>query len=238
MRNNLTKALVASAAKSKRDETSLDYWLEEHNLILIQGLLRDGCSYGELANEMGIKKSTLYHWLEESPEFALALRDSRDVIDYKVENALLKAALGHPVTEVKTTTVMRRGIVVEQTEEVTNREEPPSVAAIKMWLMNRRPDKWRPESKISFEDMLDDSSIHIEVTKATDSSAKTEVTTESPESKTIEMRKATPEEKKEAKEKKKEENKGRDGKGRPITVVEEEEDLDYWPDDWEEEDDI
>ena len=76
------------------------------------------------------------------------------------------------------------------------------------------------------------------MTKATDSSAKTEVTTEYPESKKIEMRKATPEEKKAAKEKKKEENKGRDGKGRPITVVEEEEDLDYWPDDWKEEDDI
>lgn len=62
---------------------------------------------------MGISKSTLYDWKNKYSEFSAALKRGKEVVDYQVENALLKNALQGDTT------------------------------AQIYWLKNRRPDKWR-----------------------------------------------------------------------------------------------
>ena len=88
-------------------------WLEPENLILLEGWARDGLTDEQIAHKMGIGYSTLKIWKSKYIAILAALKKGKEVIDYKVENALLNSAL-----------------------------EGNTTAQI-FWLKNRRPDKWR-----------------------------------------------------------------------------------------------
>ncbi len=88
-------------------------WLETDRLILLQGWARDGLTDEQIAHNIGINKKTLYEWKKKYSNFGNALKKGKEIIDYAVENALLKKALDGDVT------------------------------AMIFWLKNRRPDKWR-----------------------------------------------------------------------------------------------
>lgn len=88
-------------------------WLEPDNLTLLQGWARDGLIDEQIAHNIGISTVTLYDWKNKFPEFAKAIKKGKEVVDYYVENALLKKALSG------------------------------DTVAMIFWLKNRRPDKWR-----------------------------------------------------------------------------------------------
>lgn len=90
-----------------------EYWLTRDGLTLLEGWARDGLTDEQIAANMGIVPSTLYAWKKEHEEISEALKKGKEVVDYEVENALLKKAISGDVT-----------------------------ASI-FWLKNRRPDKWR-----------------------------------------------------------------------------------------------
>lgn len=105
-----------------------EYWLTEDGLTLLEGWARDGLIDGQIAKKCGITTTTLYEWKKRFPDFANALKKGKEVVDFEVENALLKRALAGDTT------------------------------AQIFWLKNRRPDKWRdkpPEGKekITVEDL-------------------------------------------------------------------------------------
>ena len=218
-------------------------WLEEDNLMLLECWTRDGYTYEDIANKIGISYSTLRKWRKEYPDIDKALKAGREIIDYKVENALLKSALGYKTKEVKVTTTMRHGKVVETIKEVTDKEQAPNVSAIQCWLYNRLPNKWKNMNSRAniLDDMDEDTSIHVTVTRATKNTNSIE--SESSEDKewqeeinnSIEIRKPTEEEIEEAKKAK---EKAKKESNMPTKVQSEpEDDLDYWPDDWEDEED-
>lgn len=126
-------------------------WLEPDNLILIEGWARDGLTDKEIAQNMGIAESTLYDWKNKYPEISESLKKGKEIVDRKVENALLKRALGYEYTETKTKT--EGGVVTEVT--TTTRQVVPDVTAQIFWLKNRKPDQWRDkrdvEQKVEFE---------------------------------------------------------------------------------------
>lgn len=95
-------------AKGKYQE-----WIEGDNLILLQGWARDGLTDEQIARNIGINKTTLYDWKKKFPDFSNSLKKGKEIVDYEVENALLKKAL-----------------------------DGDTVAMI-FWLKNRRPDKWK-----------------------------------------------------------------------------------------------
>lgn len=101
-------------ARPKYDEW-LDKWSQKENLVLLQGWVRDGLTDEDIASNMGISIRTFYEWKkrEESAQVAQTLKQGKEVVDYLVENALVKNALA--------------GNVVAQI----------------FWLKNRRPDRWR-----------------------------------------------------------------------------------------------
>jgi transposase len=88
-------------------------WLEPDGLVLLTGWARDGLTDEQIAHNMGIRSKTLYEWKNRFSEISEALKSGKEVVDYQVENALLKAAL-----------------------------EGNTTAQI-FWLKNRRPDRWR-----------------------------------------------------------------------------------------------
>lgn len=237
---------MASEKKTKNECIATE-WLEEDNLMLIECWARDGYTFQDIANKIGIAVSTLRTWREQYPEFNEALKRGREIIDYKVENALLKSALGYKTKEVKVTTTMRYGKVVETVKEVTDKEQAPNVSAIQCWLFNRLPDKWKKNRDNLIELDEEDTKIQVTVTRAsqlTKPSAQPDDAEEIDEewqdevNQSIEIRSMTEDEQAEAAKRKAQTK--RDNAQNLTTKVESEandEDLDYWPDDWEDEDD-
>lgn len=231
----------------------LDKWLEDDNLLLLEAWARDGYTLTDIARRIGINLDTLVLWKKKYEPIKEALSIGKELVDYKVENALLKSALGYRTKDVKVTTTMRYGKVVETIKETTDREVAPNVTAIQMWLYNRQKEKWKnmSSSKSMLDEMGDDSTIEITVTRAsknesgfenpennTDSEddTNTESNTEVEKNKKIKLRKRTKEEAEEYREKQKAEK----AKLEADTIVDESDesvsDLDEWPEDWEDDD--
>ena len=78
--------------------SKLNDWLEKDNLILLEGWAREGLTDEQIAHNMGIANSTFYEWKKKSTEISNALKKNKDIVDFEVENALLKSAMEGNVT--------------------------------------------------------------------------------------------------------------------------------------------
>lgn len=239
-------------------------WLDNDHLILLRGWAQDGYTLDDICARIGITRHKLYGWRKKYKPIADALACGKEMVDYKVENALLKSALGGRKREVRVTTIMRKGKVVEVQKEEFETEREPVEKAIEFWLTNRLPDKWkRDRQKVSLEDQLGDGSIHIEVVRASerddgdgDSSDWQEAEPDSTstsksngakkpshasrDNNKITLRKATESEKKASRKAKREAERAKKQAEQPqksANIVLEPSDPDYWPPDWEDVDD-
>lgn len=129
----------------------VDYWLTNDGLTLISGWSRDGLTDEQIAHNMDISRSTLNEWKKKYSDISDTLKKGKEVVDYEVENALLKRALGYSYKEITREMVFDK--VKEQyelkiTKEVTKEVLPDTTAQI-FWLKNRQSQKWRdkPEEK-------------------------------------------------------------------------------------------
>lgn len=90
-----------------------EYWLTPEGLTKLEGWARDGATDEQIAKHMKISLATLYNWKRDHLDILEALKKGKEVVDFQVENALLKNAMDGNVT------------------------------AQIFWLKNRRPDKWK-----------------------------------------------------------------------------------------------
>ena len=110
-------------------------WLENDKLILLEGWARDGLTDEQIAKNMGIAPSTLYEWKKKSKEFSESLKKGKEVVDFEVENALLKRALGYEYEEE----TYENGILTKKVKK----QVPPDTTAQIFWLKNRKPNTWK-----------------------------------------------------------------------------------------------
>jgi hypothetical protein len=98
----------------------------------------------------------LFNWKEAFLPILQALKKGKEFVDYEVENALLKSALGfsatiHKPVKLKITQYNDSGKKIKEEEYIKMVEEeifvPPNVTAQIYWLNNRKPDKWRNKPK-------------------------------------------------------------------------------------------
>lgn len=140
---------------AKRDK--YQEWLEPDNLIRIKGWARDGLTDAQIAHNMGISHNTLISWKKKLPEFAQALKITKDVVDREVENALYKRAMGFEYTE--TTEERKLNPETSQFEMIVtkrvNKVVLPDTTAQIFWLKNRKPDVWRDKREIESTEALD-----------------------------------------------------------------------------------
>ncbi len=118
-------------------------WITEEGLLKIEGWARDGLTDEQIANNIGIRRPTLYDWKNKYPDFSDALKKGKEVIDRQVENALLKRALGYEYVET-TKELTNLGLTV--TKQVTKQVSPDTTAQI-FWLKNRKPREWRDKKE-------------------------------------------------------------------------------------------
>lgn len=88
-------------------------------LLLMEGYARDGAKDCQIAEALGISHNTLINMKSNYSEVSEALRKGKEIVDYAVENALLRKALGGDTT------------------------------AIMFWLKNRKPSQWRDIKEIN-----------------------------------------------------------------------------------------
>lgn len=116
------------------------YWLTEEGLLLIEGWARDGLTEEQIANNIGISRSTLSEWKKKFSDISDTLKQSKEIADRQVENALHKTALGFYYEEDMVT---NQGDVVR----VKKYSKPNTTAQI-FWLKNRKPANWRDKQEI------------------------------------------------------------------------------------------
>lgn len=188
------------------NNSEVDYWRTEDGLLLLNAWARDGLIMQEIADKVGISRQMLDKWKKRYPEIKEALNTGKEIIDYKVENALLKSALGFTTKEIKVTLGKKvvNGEVYEVLKETTTKEVAPNVTACLAWLNNRKFDQWKRnrDKVVSLDE--DDQNINITIVRG---------------------------------------NPSKDGigenvnKGVKMEAKSKEEDKDYWPDDWKDEED-
>ena len=100
----------------------IDEWLQPDKLVLLEGWSRDGLSKEQIAHNIGIGRTTLYEWEQKEPNIADTLKKGREVVDFEVENALLKNAMEGNVT------------------------------AQIFWLKNRKKEQWREKVEYSADE--------------------------------------------------------------------------------------
>lgn len=120
-------------------------WLTEDGLTMIEAWAREGLTEEQIAMKMGISVRTLGNWKLAHVPIVQALKKGKAPVDAKVENALLRRALGYSYEEIteelrKDAETGESALVV--TKKVTKHVAPDTTAQI-YWLKNRRPDKWR-----------------------------------------------------------------------------------------------
>ena len=148
----------------------IKHWTQPDKLKEISELAGFGYTDKGIAERMGISPRSFYRYRLQSPELDEAVRNGKEIVDYKVESALLKAALGGKTTELKITLVLENGKIVRKVKERITREQQPNVLACQTWLFNRQKDKWKrnPDNEIA---ATDDQSINIIIKRAGQSEA-------------------------------------------------------------------
>ena len=101
-------------AKSKWDNI-------KDKLIVIEGWARDGLTNEQIAENLGIGKTTFYKMIKEHSELSEHLKKGKEVVDYQVESALLHSALNGNIT------------------------------AQIFWLKNRKPKQWKDKVEVEDE---------------------------------------------------------------------------------------
>lgn len=186
----------------------VDKWRSPQKLELLKCWARD-FSLTDIAAKIGVSIQTLKAWRDKYPEIEEAISEGKEIVDYRVENALLKVALGYTTTDVKTIISPpdkngNRAIRVEKTEK----EIPPNPTAIMCWLNNRKPEQWK-RNRDNIQQLNDnDSKITVNIIRhgKDDKDEEWDVSAEKQVPKKATAKKAVPDE-----------------------------DPDYWPDDWEDE---
>ena len=126
--------------------TKINEWLENDKLILLEGWAKNGLTDEQIAKNIGINRTTLYDWKKKEVNIADALKKEKEVIDFEVENALLKRALGYEYEEE----TYENGILTKKVKK----HVPPDTTAQIFWLKNRQVKKWRDKVEIADNDAI------------------------------------------------------------------------------------
>lgn len=122
-------------------------WISEDGLLMIESWARDGLTEEQIANNIGCATSTFREWKKKYSAVSAALKKGKRPIDFEVENALLKNALGFKYTEEE---IYKDDDGNTRVKKVNRYQKPDTTAQI-FWLKNRKPKLWRDAYKQDVE---------------------------------------------------------------------------------------
>lgn len=122
-----------------RDEiTDLVPDLTPEKLDLAVRMIESGVDESEIPYILGVdERHSLVSWQNQDPKIRYLFDQAREIVLNKVENSLLRAALGGTLTTVKTGTKDGKDI-----DETTVKEVGPNIVAAEKILRLFRPKPW------------------------------------------------------------------------------------------------
>ncbi|WP_276704266.1 transposase [Romboutsia ilealis] len=126
-------------ARSKWDTNVKD------KLVLVEGWARNGLTEQQIAKNLGVAYSTFRDYKTKYPALSAVLKKGREVIDFEVEGALIKRALGYSYVEETKELVedeMTGSAELKVIKTITKHVAPDVTAQI-FWLKNRKPEEWK-----------------------------------------------------------------------------------------------
>ena len=113
---------------------------------IARAMCKCGAGDMELAREFDVDVSTIWYWRAKHEPFSQALTEGKDAWDDRIERSLAMRAAGFSVHTEKLFNY-EGAVVRAQTVEFY----PPETGAIKLWLGNRRPDKWKDKHEVKID---------------------------------------------------------------------------------------
>lgn len=101
-----------------------------------------GATDYELADFFEVDTRTIYRWKNAHEEFCQAVTCGKERADERVERALYNRAVGYTFESEKVFQFQGEVIRAPTAEHV-----PPDPSAAKLWLTNRKPDRWRDKQE-------------------------------------------------------------------------------------------
>lgn len=119
-----------------------------------------GLTDAEMAQFFGIQESTLNNWKKRHKPFMQSIEQGRIPADMEVAVKLRERAMGYTHPEEKI--FIHEGKVIRVQ---TQKHYPPDERALRLWLMNRQPGKWRDRVQHEHGGIEDGDPIVVEVVK-------------------------------------------------------------------------
>lgn len=129
-------------------------WITDDGLLRLEAWARDGLTDEQIANNIGIRRETLYDWKKKYPNISNSLKRGKEVVDIEIENAMVKRALGYEYEETKTYISESDGKKIKRVEKTIKQVAPDTTAQI-FWLKNRKPDTWRDKQNIEHSGQIE-----------------------------------------------------------------------------------
>lgn len=107
-----------------------------------------GATDQEIADFLEIDVRTLYRWKHTHDDFCQALIVGKETADDRVERSLFQRAIGYEQDEVK---IFMPSGAESPVYAPFRAKIAADVGAAKLWLTNRRGDKWRDVSRTELE---------------------------------------------------------------------------------------
>ena len=147
-------------AKRRQRITNYKEWLSDEKLNQIKSWKGEGISHEELANRIGINRTTLYSWIQRCPEIEDAIKQGQERTVQYIENALMKKINGYTLRDTKRyKTTDKDGNIVERIE-VTEKEVGPDTSAIIYALKVKDPDRWNEKIRMEHSGRVDSTVNH------------------------------------------------------------------------------
>lgn len=116
------------------------FWLSDEGLELIAGFRREGMTLEEIyQGQIGVSDTTWRKWMAQSEGLRAAIAQTDEYVNFLVEQALLRRALGYEVVEIDEELIEGEMRVVRR----RHRHVPGDTKAQLAWLYSRRADRWR-----------------------------------------------------------------------------------------------
>lgn len=114
----------------------------------IQQWCWEGLTDDVICEKLGIVPSTWYKYQNEHPTLKEVVNWGKSVIDSRVENSLLRAALGYEFEEIKTIIEEDKTGKKKTRVEKVKRYQQPNPTAMIFWLKNRKKDEWNDRREV------------------------------------------------------------------------------------------
>ena len=149
--SNSIKIDIVAGEIAMEKGRGIKFWAKKAQLEKIKEWAEDGLSAKQIAENMGISRSTLYEWVQKNTDIADSFTCGRACAVANVENQLYQKTQGYNVGVKKVIKLKKAeykdGKIVKAWEEPMEITEeihvPADTAAIKFYLTNMNPEKWK-----------------------------------------------------------------------------------------------